>query len=284
MDPTMGTAGRVPLGALVNPAWVCRHFVRHRNLLWQLAVRDVEARYRGSWLGPAWPLLQPLLMLAVYTFVFSGVFRFRWSPTGDAGHIDFALALFANLTAFALFSETVSAAPSLIVSQSNLVKKVVFPLEILPVSKLLSSLVQAALSCLVYAVAHLIFKGMLPATVLWVPVVLVPLCIWSLAAALLFSSLGVFFRDLQHLVGLMVSMLLFLSAVFYPLSSLTPYCQQWMRLNPMATLVDSFRRAAFEGVAPDWQALGVWTAVGSVALALSWVWFGRTKSAFADVL
>src|SRR4051812_32480772 len=188
MHPTLGTAGRVPLGSLVNPAWVCRHFARNRNLLWQLAVRDVEARYRGSWLGPAWPLLQPLLMLAVYTFVFSVVFRSRWSPSGDTGHIDFALALFANLTAFGIFSEAVTAAPSLIVTQTNLVKKVVFPLEILPVSKLLSSLVQGALSASVYVIAHLIFKGMLPATVMWIPVVLVPLCLWTLAATLLFSS------------------------------------------------------------------------------------------------
>jgi lipopolysaccharide transport system permease protein len=267
-----------------NPLAVAKHFRQHRYLLWQLARREVQVRYRGSWLGPVWSLLTPLLMLAVYTFVFSVVFQTRWSADEPASRADVALALFASLATFGLFAETVGAAPSLILANTNYVKRVVFPLEILPVARLLSNLVQFGFSLAILLPALLLCRGQIHWTILLLPLALLPLCLLSLGCAFFFSALGVFIRDVGQVIGLGITMLMFLSAVFYPVSSLPPNWRPLMAFNPVANVIEDVRRVTLQGLPPCWNIWAATTCFGALATVLGLMWFIRSKNAFADVL
>jgi len=225
----------------------------------------VEARYRGSWLGPVWSLLTPLLMLAVYTFVFSVVFKARWGVSAEGGRADFALALFAGLTGFNLFAETVSGAPELIIKYPNFVKRVVFPLEVLPVAQFVSKLIQAGLSFAVFLLAVLLLKGALPWTLLWLPAVLLPLGLLSLGAAFFLAAVGVFVRDIHHVIGLVVQVLLFMSAVLVP-------------------ILEDLRRISLMGLAPHWPVWLATTVATALIAAAGLAFFMRVKSTFADVV
>jgi lipopolysaccharide transport system permease protein len=271
-------------GWIRSPFAAVGHFLQYRYLLSQLVRREVAAKYRGSWLGPVWPLLAPLLMLSVYTFVFSVVFQSRWGNGASASHADFVLALFVSLTTFNLFAETVTVAPGLIVGNANYVRRVVFPLEILPVARFLANLVQAGLAMGIYLVAMLIFKGRIPWTIVLLPLVVLPLALLTVGLSLFLSSLGVFVRDVGQLVGLGVTMLMFLSAVFYPLASLPPSWLPVLCLNPLVLIVEDARRVCLNGLMPQW---GPWCAVtsfGMVVMAGGFTWFMKSKNAFADVL
>jgi lipopolysaccharide transport system permease protein len=267
-----------------NPFRVLRHFRQYRYLLLRLAWREVELRYRGSFLGVFWSLLTPLVMLAVYTFVFSVVFQARWGTSGSQSRVDFALAVFAGLTAFNLFADTVRSAPSLVLSNSNYVKRVVFPLEILPVARLLSNLVQAGLGFAVLLAAVLLLKGGLPWTLVFLPLVIVPLSLLSLGCAFFLSSLGVFVRDIGQVVGLVVTMLLFLSAIFYPLSRLPGPYQSVLCFNPLVPMIEDVRRVTLFGLMPDWPTWSAVTLVGGLTTLAGLTWFMKSKNAFADVL
>jgi lipopolysaccharide transport system permease protein len=267
-----------------NPIRVLRHFRQHGYLLSRLAWRQVQVRYRGSWLGPVWSLLTPLLMLAVYTFVFSVVFQARWGPDESQSQGDFALALFGSLTAFNLFAETVGSASGLILAHQNYVKRVVFPLEILPVARLLANLVQALFSFAIFLAAILLFRGALPWTVVFLPLVLLPLLLVSLGCSFFLSSLGVFVRDVSHVVELAITMLMFLSAVFYPLSNLPPSWQPALACNPLVPIIEDVRRVCLQGLAPAWKAWTLVTAMSILVCLGGLHWFMRSKNAFADVL
>jgi lipopolysaccharide transport system permease protein len=268
----------------INPVAVFGHFRRHRYLLSRLAWRDVQVRYRGSWLGPLWALLTPLLMLAVYAFVFSEVFKYRWGTGEPQSRVDFALALFGSLTVFNLFAETLTAAPQLILANPNYVKRVVFPLEILPVARFTSNLVHSGFNFVVFLAAVLLFKGSLNWTLVFVPVVVAPLALLSLGCAFFLASLGVFVRDINNVVGLLVTMLMFMSAVFYPLSILPPAWQRLLSFNPLVPILEDFRRVTLQGLMPEWP---MWCAVtvASAAVAVAGLaWFMQSKNAFADVV
>jgi lipopolysaccharide transport system permease protein len=269
---------------VANPVSVLRHFRRYRYLLLRLAWREVEFRYRGSFLGLFWSLLTPLLMLAVYTFVFSVVFHARWGAAQLQSRTDFALALFAGLTAFNLFAETVASAPYLILAHGNYVKRVVFPLEILPVARFLSNLVQAGFGFAVLVAALLLLKGGPPWTVIFLPLVIIPLSLLSLGCAFFLSSLGVFVRDIGQVVGLAVTALLFLSAIFYPLSRLPAPLQSVLCFNPLVPIVENVRRVTLLGMLPEWLSWFAVTLVSALVAMAGLSWFMRSKSAFADVL
>jgi lipopolysaccharide transport system permease protein len=279
----------MPATAAMNGVWTLapRHAWRlarqHRQLLMQLCWREVQARYRGSWLGVVWSLLNPLLMLALYTFVFSVVFQARWNEA-DAGKLDFALSLFAGLIVFNLFAETINTAPTLVLGNVNYVKRVVFPLESLPLARFLSCLVQAGFSLAILIVAQWIYRGAAPWTLLLLPLALLPAALVTLGLAYFLASLGVFVRDIGNLVGVACTALLFLSPVMYPLSKLPAEIQPVLAFNPLAPIVDNFRRVTLEGQMPDW---GSWAAVTLFGLLLFWgglTWFVKSKNAFADVL
>ncbi len=274
-------AGLAPTG--VNPLAIAAHLWRLRDLIAQLVRREVQSRYKGSVLGIAWVALQPLLLLAIYTFVFSVVFRMTWGVSAEGGRLLFALTLFAGLTTFGVFAELVAAAPALVLANTNYVKKVLFPLEVLPVVRLASSLVFAAFSLAILLLA-LLATGRAHPTWALLPVAWLPMVLWGLGVAWALAALGVFLRDLQAMVSLLVTMLFFLSPVFYPLDALPPELRTVFRLNPVAVFVEDARRVLVFGLPPDWPWTLAATATGVLVLSLGYALFMRCKPAFADVL
>jgi lipopolysaccharide transport system permease protein len=288
MNPRTNVAGPISIARPRTPLRLAGRMLalltEHRYLIWQLTRREVQSRYRGSWLGLLWSLLNPLLMLALYTFVFSVVFRARWGGSGADGNLDFALAVFSGLIAYNLFAESVTAAPSLVLSNTNYVKRVVFPLEVLPVARFLSCAVQAGFSSLILAAVLFWHRGSLPWTLVLLPLALAPLALLTLGVSWFLASLGVFIRDIGNLVSVLTTSLLFLSPVFYPLSKLPEPLQPYLILNPLAPIVDNFRRVIFDGLPPDWGSWMTVTLLSGVLAAAGFAWFVRSKNAFADVL
>lgn len=255
----------------------------HRYLIAQFTRRNLEARYRGSHLGMAWPFVTPLLMLVVYTLVFSVIFKARWGPD-PTNHLQFAFMVFAGLIAFGVFSESVTSAPGLIVSNPNFVKKVRFPLEILPVSSVLAASTHSCFSLLVLLVAQGALEQRLPWSLLLLPVVYVPLVLLALGLSWFLASLGVFTRDVGQVVGVVVQMLFFLTPIFYPASAVPERLAPLLLANPLATIVTAFRQVVLIGVVPDWRAFGVVSIASAILAAAGYRWFVRSKSAFADVM
>ncbi len=256
---------------------------RHALLIWQFAQREVLARYRGSMLGISWAFAQPLLMLTVYTFVFHQVFKVRW-PGGTGGGIEFALQMYAGLVVFNIVAECVGRAPRLVLDRPNLVKKVIFPLEILPWTTLLASAFHAAINCLALLAAAAALRGSLPPSALALPLVLLPLVPALLGVSWFLAALGVFVRDVGQIIALALNLLLFLSPVFYPLSALPERWQVWLMLNPLAAVIEQTRRVVLEGAWPDWSLLASQFAAGMVVAWLGARWFAATRKGFADVL
>ncbi len=259
----------------------------YRTLIWQLGRREVLGRYRGSLLGVGWSFVTPVMMLAVYTFVFVDVFKARWPGAGhgSGGGLTFALYIFAGLIVFNLFAEIAGRAPRLVVDQPNLVKKVAFPLEILPWVAVLSGLFHLALSVLVLlaAVAFLHPGGVQPSAAA-LPLVLLPFLPFLLGLGWLLSALGVFIRDIGQIMNFVVSLAMFLSPVFYPLESLSEPMRTWMYFNPLTTIIDNVRRVLLQGLWPDWNALALFAAAASAFAVLAAVLFQATRKGFADVL
>ncbi|BAO61403.1 ABC transporter [Pseudomonas protegens Cab57] len=256
---------------------------RHRELLRALIEREVIGRYRGSIAGLLWSFLNPLLMLLVYTFVFSVVFKVRWGTDNDS-NTQFALLVFTGMMVFNLFSECLTRAPGLILSHVNYVKKVVFPLDLLPCVMLGAVLFHTLVSFAVWLLFHLLAFGLPPPTALLFPLVLLPLVLFTLGLSWVLASLGVYLRDVGQVIGVLMSALLLMSAVFYPLSALPEAYRHWLYLNPLTLVIESSRDVLIWGVVPD---LGLWLIELSVALGvafLGWAWFEKTRPGFADVL
>ena len=255
----------------------------HVALLQQFVQRQLLARYRGTLLGVAWSLLTPLLMMVVYTLVFRFVFHVRW-PGGTDGGLDFALHLFAGMTVFGFFAEALVRMPALVAEQPNLVKKVRFPVEILPWVNLLSAFVFALPGILLLLLAC-VAAGVFP-TLSWLalPLIWLPLLPLLLGLGWALSAVGVYVRDIGQILGLVVSLLQFLSPVFYPVSAVSPAVRPIMYLNPLTPVIEQSRAALFAGQWPDPLALVLQFAMaGCVALAGAWL-FRRLRPGFADVL
>lgn len=253
------------------------------GLLRRLLYREIVGRYRGSFLGLAWSLAAPLAMLAIYAFVFGTVFKARWRPEAPESGAEFALALFAGLVVFNFFAEVATRAPGLITAQPNFVKKVVFPLALLPLVACGAALFHAGMSFAVLLMA-LGALGKLSPWVLVLPLVWLPLFAFATGLAWFLAALGVFLRDLQQIVGPMVSALLFLSPVFYPASALPEALQPWLLLNPLTVPIEATRSLSVEGRAPDWIALGFYALGSGACFWLGGLWFEKTQRGFADVL
>lgn len=264
-------------------AGLCALFT-HRRLIVQLAGRDIAARYRGSMLGMGWSLLNPLLLLAVYTFVFSTVFQARFGAQASESKFDFALMLFAGMIVHGFFAECLSRAPMVILGNVNFVKKVVFPLEVYPAVILLSTLFHSAISLAVLMVFAIAAHGSLPITVMLLPVVLAPFALLILGLCWFLASLGVYMRDIAQTIGLLMTVLMFLSPIFYPLSALPAWLQPYLALNPLTLIIESLRGALLLGIVPDWQTLGIYSLVAIVIACSGFWWFQKTRRGFADVL
>jgi lipopolysaccharide transport system permease protein len=255
--------------------------VLHRYLLAQFIRRDILARYQGSVLGVGWSLLYPLLILAAYTFVFRGVFKARW-PGGADSTAEFALQVFAGLVIFNLFGELLGRAPRLVLEQPNLVKRVVFPLELLAWVAVGTAMFHGLLALAVLLGGLWWSTGGLPATALLAPLVLAACVPVLLGLAWLLAALGVFIRDIGHVMGAVVSMLLFLSPVLYPASALPGAFADVLWLNPLTVPIEALRDVLIKARAPDWQALAIYLGAGLVFAVLGLRLFERVRPAFAD--
>jgi lipopolysaccharide transport system permease protein len=266
-----------------SPLEMVRSFWRNRDLIWALTKREVLGRYRGSVMGILWSFFNPLLMLGVYTFVFSTVFKARWAGGSDS-KTEFALLLFAGMLVFGIFSECVNRAPSLILSNPNYVKKVVFPLEILPIVSLGAALFHLLVSLLVWVLFYIVAFGVPQAGILLLPVALFPFAIFVLGLSWLLAALGVYLRDISQFVGVVVMALMFLSPIFYPLSALPEGYREVVALSPITVAVDQARKLMFWGNGIDWAAWSIYLAISLLVGWFGFAWFQKTRRGFADVI
>jgi lipopolysaccharide transport system permease protein len=253
-----------------SPVNMFTSFWSNRQLIWQMAKREVAIRYRGSLMGLAWSFINPLLMLVVYTFVFSVVFKARWGIGGEESKTDFAIILFAGMIVYSLFAESVNRAPGLIISNVNYVKKVVF--------------FHAGVSLLVLLLAQLLIKVALPWTSVLLPLVLLPLVIACLGLAWFLAALGVYVRDVGQVTGVLTTVLMFISAVFYPVSALPETYQVWLRLNPLVFIITESRNVLIFGVMPNWTSLAIVLILSFIIAASGFWFFQKMRKGFADVL
>lgn len=266
------------LVALARSLW------RNRHLIVQMTKREVVGRYKGSVMGLAWSFFNPVFMLTVYTFVFSVIFKSRWGPVGEESKTQFAVVLFVGMIVHGLFAEVLNRAPSLILSNVNYVKKVVFPLEILPVIAIGAALFHTTISLCVLLTAFAIFNGYMNWTVVFTPLILLPLVILTTGLAWMLASLGVFLRDVGQTIGIVTTILMFLAPVFYPVSALPEEFRPWLMANPLTFIIEQAREVLIWGRMPDFSGLGAYTVIAIATTWLGYVWFQKTRKGFADVL
>lgn len=258
--------------------------VKNSQLIFQMIKREVIGRYKGSVFGLAWSFFNPILMLIVYTFIFSVVFKSRWGSSGSDSKTEFALTLFVGMIIFNLFSEAINRSPSLIVERVNYVKKVVFPLEILPLVNLGAALFHSLISILVLILAIVIINGQIFWTAFLLPLVLLPLIFLILGISWFLAALGVYVRDIGQFIGVLMTVLMFLSPVFYPISALPAKFQTWMLLNPLSFIIEQARIILITGGMPDLIGLCIYLFVALLIMLLGFAWFQKTRKGFADVL
>uniref|UniRef100_UPI003341009C ABC transporter permease n=1 Tax=Castellaniella defragrans TaxID=75697 RepID=UPI003341009C len=256
---------------------------RNRRLILALAKREVIGRYRGSMLGLLWSFFNPVFMLAVYTFVFSVVFKVRWSG-GSESRAEFALILFAGMIVFNLFAECFNRSPSLVLSNANYVKKVIFPLEVLPWVAIGSALFHALISAFVWLIFYAIVIGPPHFTVLLLPFVLFPLILLIVGLGWGLASLGVYLRDISQLVGILTTVLMFLSPIFFPIEALPEKYRPLLVLNPLAPAISQIREILYWGTVPDPGRYLMYLAGCFFAAVLGFAWFQKTRKGFADVI
>lgn len=252
------------------------------GLIRQLARREILERYKGSVFGLLWSFFNPLLMLLVYLFVFSFVFKMRWQ--GTSGHAQFGTVMFSGLILHALLAECISRAPGLITGNVQFVKKVVFPLEVFSMVSVFTALFHFAVSLIILIIAHWLASHQLHWTILFAPIVILPLALVGLGLSYLISSTTVFIRDLSQIIGVLVTVLLFLSPIFYPLESVPEQVRPLMYLNPLTIPILEFRNLVIWGRFPNFVNMGLYTVVSLIIFYAGWWWFQRTKRVFADVL
>lgn len=248
-----------------------------------LTRRAIEQRYRGSTLGFLWAFLTPLLMLLVFTFVFGVVFQSRWQAE-VSNTFEFAMVLFAGITTFGLFSDIVGASPNLVVEQPNLVKKVVFPLEILPLISFGQAFFQTGVTFVILILINAFLGTGFHFTAFALPLLLVPICLTALGLSWFFAALGVYVRDINQILPPLLTALMFMSAVFYPVSALPVWMQPALAYNPIITAVEMVRNALVFGSLPEGQTLANAMVVGGVISVAGYLFFQKTKRGFADVL
>lgn len=263
---------------MVNSIWI------NRQLIWQMVKREVIGRYKGSVMGLLWSFLNPIFLLTVYTFVFSVILKSRWGMGGEENKTQFAVILFAGMIVHGLFAEVLNRAPSLILSNVNYVKKVVFPLDILPFIAMGNVLFHSFISLGVLLTAFVIFNGHLHWTIIFTPFVLLPLIILTLGLSWILASLGVFLRDVGQTIGLITTVMMFLSPVFYPLTAIPEEFRPWIMANPLTFIIEQAREVLIWGHIPNWAGLGIYTMAASVVAWIGYAWFQKTKKGFADVL
>lgn len=254
-----------------------------RDLTAELAKREVLGRYRGASFGLLWSLISPFLLLLVYTVAFGSVMKSRWPEVAE-GHSHFALVLFVGLIVHGFFSECLTRSPYLIVGNPNFVKRVIFPLEILPWPMIASALFHSLMNTIVFAVLRLLLDGQLSWTILLLPIVMFPLIVLGLGVSWFLAALGVYFRDVTQVTGVLSTALLFLSSAMIPEQAVPPKFRVVFELNPLTFVINQAREVALWGRLPDWIGLLEYLAIAIVVFYAGFAWFKATRRGFADVL
>jgi lipopolysaccharide transport system permease protein len=256
---------------------------QHADLIWALTQRDLTQKYRGSFLGFFWPFLTPLVLLGIYTIAFGVIMNISWGPE-DAGLGGFAIMLFCGLIPFNFFNEVVSRSSQIIVASPNYVKRIAFPTEALPVVINISGTVHALISMAILMAGQLVMIGSVPWTVIFLPFVWIPLLFSALACSLLMSAIGVFIRDLPHIIGLVFSGLFFLTPIIYPAEAVPEALRFMLYINPIAFATSNIRQCLVHGLMPNWGTVVLFTVVSVIGFQLSAIYFNHIKGRFADVL
>jgi len=267
----------------IHPLQMISSIFRHRQLILGLIRREVVGRYKGSVFGILWAIFNPIFMLAVYTFVFSVVFNARWSVAGES-KAQFALVLFAGLMIFNLFSECVNRAPTLILSNANYVKKVIFPLEILPVVAFGTAFFHALVSFFVWLLFSFFVVGLPPVTIFLFPLALLPLTFLTVGLSWFLASLGVYMRDINQFIVIITSTLMFLTPIFYPIAAIPEKYHPIIYSNPLAYIIELVRNLLIFGHAFSWVGMSLLTLSSLVLAWGGFAWFQKTRKGFADVL
>jgi len=262
-----------------RPLW---ELAGRRELIRSLAQRELAARYRGSALGLVWTMLTPAVMIAIYTFIFAGIFGARFGERGTSW--DYALYLFCALLPWTAFQESLQSAAGVIVAHANLVKRVVFPLEALPVAQTLAALVTQLLGTIVLVAGVVLIRRELHPTLLWLPLLMLPQLVLMLGAAWLVASLGVFLRDTAQVVSLLLLAWMFLTPIIYPEQIVPAQYRAFINANPFTPLVRNYRRIILEGAQPDWGGLAYFTLFALAVFVFGYWWFAKTRKNFADVI
>lgn len=268
---------------LAGAVGMARSWFLHRELVGALVKRDVLLRYRGSLLGLLWSLVSPLVLLAVYTVVFSRFFRMEWT-TAIGRPVPFVIMLFCGQVPYLFFSEVLSKSPTLILSSPNYVKRIAFPLELLPMVAIGSALFHALINMLLLVAAVWAWQGALPLTMLYLPMIVIPFVMCTLAFAILAASLGVFLRDLSHAMTLLLSVLFFLTPIVYSETLVTPRWQFMLWINPVAYVVSNLRKTCVLGEPINMMSWALFSLASLALLTLVAGWFPRIRLRFADVM
>ena len=257
---------------------------KNRSLLWQLFIRDIASRYRGSMLGLLWSFIQPLLMLCVYSFVFSIVFKARWGIDTAGNRGAFSIIMFCGMALYTVFAESISMNCGIIVSNSNFVKKVIFPLEILPLAQTSASFFLGLVWFVLLFLGVVFVFGKLSFTMFLLPLILAELFLFTLGISYFVASLGVYIRDTPYVVGVVLQILFFMTPIFYPIAAV-PERYRWpLQINPLTTMIEETRKIFLYGQLPDWKFLGISFLISLIVCQLGVAWFSKTKKGFSDVL
>lgn len=255
---------------------------RHRSLVMELTKREFSGRYRGSFGGVVWSFAQPLFLLAIYTLAFGVILKTRWGASGSTA--DYALMLFAGLIIFNAFSEVLSKSPTLITGNPNFVKKVVFPLELLPVVAVATALLHALIGVAVWLLGYALLFGVPKTTAILFPIVLACFVPILLGLGWVLSALGVVVKDTQQLTAMLGHAMLFLTPIFYSVEAAPPLLQTLLLLNPLTFVVDQFRATLFRGLLPDLAGLALYFACACLFAWASLALFRRLRPSFADLV
>lgn len=257
-------------------------YTMRAELVISFAKRELLGRYKGSFLGIAWAVLTPVVMIAIFTFIFAGIFGARFGVSNSTW--DYALYLFCGLLPWTMFQESVQQSASTIIMHANLVKRVVFPLETLPAAQVFAALGNQLFATVGLLIATVAIRHELHLTTLWLPVLLIPQLMFALGAAWLIASLGVFLRDIAQGITLLLMAWMYLTPIIYPESIVPDRFSTLIKLNPFTPLVRSYRRIFLEGLMPDWRGLAYFTVVALLVFVFGYWWFSRTRKSFADVI
>ena len=270
---------------IVNPIPNIKMIIQNHFLLGQLVRRNFEGRFKGSYLGLIWSFVQPLMMLSVYTFVFTYVLKAKFGVKIEDERVGaFAIIMFCGMAVYTVFAESVTLNVMSVVCNVNLFKKVIFPLEILPLAQVISSTILTLLWFLLLLIGVILVYGKVYLTMLLLPLILLPLGCFSLGISYFVASVGVFVRDTQHVVGVILQILFFMTPIFYPISALPEQYRWPLKINPLGYLIEDCRRIFIFGQLPDWGMLGISALLSLLILHLGFFWFCKTKKGFADVL